>query len=156
MVDADGDDVLAFIGLAFDRMMAKAVALGPRVSERPNIDDANSVFALVVHCVGVTEWWLGHAIVGRTVHRDRDAEFASSGTVEDLQELVGGFRSRLPELVDQAVRTPVPRSAYLESATADNRCWPWTTASICLHVVEELFQHAGHVDITADLLAPRS
>ncbi len=156
MVDLEADDLLAFIDLAFDQMLAKAAALGPRVSERPHLDGANSVFALVVHCVGVTEWWLGHAVLGRASHRDRDAEFASSGTVADLDEVVAQFRSTLPALLDHVVRTPEPRSAYLESRTADDRAWPWTTASICLHVIEELFQHAGHVDITADLLAHRS
>ena len=94
-------------------MLAKAEALGSRVNDRPNLDGANSVFALVVHCIGVTEWWLGHAVVGRTSGRDRDAEFASSGTVADLQELVARFRSTLPELVEQAVNTPIPESAYL-------------------------------------------
>lgn len=152
MASVDRRDVIAFIDLAFDRMLAKAEALGERVGDRPNLDGSNSVFALVVHCIGVTEWWLGHAILGRTTHRDRDAEFAASGTVADLRELVDQFRSTLPELVEHAVNTPAPASTYLEAKTADHRVWPWTTASICLHVVEELFQHAGHVDITADLL----
>lgn len=152
MVDVDAEDLLAFVNLAFDRMMARADMLGSRVSERPNVDGANSVFALVVHCAGVTEWWLGHAVLGRPTDRDRSAEFAASGTVEELHETVGQLRSRLPMLVEQVVRTPVPESAYLEPATRDDRAWPWTTASICLHVIEELFQHAGHVDLTADLL----
>ncbi len=153
MTNVDCDDLLAFIGLAFDRMLEKAEALGSRVNDRPDLDGANSVFALVVHCIGVTDWWLGHAVVGRASARDRDAEFASSGTVADLHDLVGRFRSTLPELVRRAVNTPTPRSASLEAVTAEDRTWPWTTASICLHVVEELFQHAGHVDITADLLS---
>jgi len=156
MVDLEGDELCAFISLAFDRMLAKAVLLGSRVSDRPKFDGANSVFALVVHCVGVTEWWLGHVVAGQPSHRDRSAEFTSSGTVADLQAVVAQFRSTLPKLVDQAVHTPVPESAYLESAIMKDRVWPWTTASICLHVVEELFQHAGHVDITADLLARQS
>lgn len=156
MARVDGDDVIAFITLAFDRMQQKAEALGSRVGDRPSLDGANSVFALTVHCIGVTEWWLGHAILGRASDRDRDAEFAASGTIDDLRRLVAQFRSTLPELVEQAVNTPVPQSAYLEEVTADERAWPWTTASICLHVIEELFQHAGHIDITADLLTHES
>ncbi len=152
MADLDRRDVFAFIDLAFDRMLAKAEALGPQVGDRPNLDGSNSAFALISHCIGVTEWWLGHAILGRETHRDRDAEFAASGTVAELRELVEQFRSTLPELVERAVSTPAPASAYLEETTAGDRVWPWTTTSICLHVVEELFQHAGHVDITADLL----
>ena len=152
MADVDRNDMIAFVNLAFDRMLDKAEILGSRVRDRPNLDGANSVFAVVVHCMGVTEWWLGHAILGRASDRDRDAELAASGTIADLRRLVAQFRSALPELVELAVNTPVPESAYLEAVTVEKRAWPWTTASICLHVVEELFQHAGHVDITADLL----
>lgn len=153
MVEVAANDILAFINLGFDRMLAKAAVLGSRVSERPDLDSANSVFALVVHCTGVTEWWLEHVVLGRPSDRNRSAEFQSSGTMAELHEVVAQFRSTLPELVDEVVRTPVPKSAYLESAIMQDRAWPWTTASICLHVIEELFQHAGHVDITADLLS---
>ena len=153
MIELDDDDVVAFVDLALDRMMAKAAALGPDVSERPQLRGSNSVYALIVHCVGLTEWWLAHVILGRESQRDRDAEFVASGTVADLERLVGRFRSALPALVAEVARTAQPRSAYLESVTAAKRAWSWTTASIVLHVVEELFQHAGHVDITADLLA---
>ncbi len=152
MAEVDRNDMIAFINLAFDRMLEKAEVLESRVSERPSLEGANSVFAVVVHCIGVAEWWLGHAILGRASDRDRDAELAASGTIADLRGLVAQFRSALPELVELAMNTPVPESAYLEAVTAEERAWPWTTASICLHVVEELFQHAGHVDITADLL----
>jgi hypothetical protein len=152
VLEVDRDDLLAFIDLAVDRMMAKATLLGPRVSERPDLDGANSVFGLVTHCVGVTEWWLGHVVLGRDSARDRSAEFTATGSVVDLEQLVARFRATLPGLVDEVVSTPVPRSAPVEQLSAGPRPWPWSTASICLHVVEELFQHAGHVDLTTDLL----
>ena len=145
-------DARPFIELALDRMMSNAVTLGPTVSDRPGLDGANSVFSLVVHCLGVAEWWLDHAVLGSPSTRDRDAEFEAAGTVAELNALVREFRARLPDLLDQVAETPVPTSALLESETAPHRAWPWTTTSIVLHVVEELFQHAGHVDITADLL----
>ena len=143
---------MAFIDLAFDRMMSKGVALGPSVSDSPNLDGANSVFSLVVHCIGVAEWWCGHVILGRPTSRDRDAEFAASGTITELESLVKRFRSELPALIEEVAQTPEPLSSHIESATAEYREWPWTTASIVLHVIEELFQHAGHVDVMADLL----
>lgn len=153
MVELSDDDVVAFIELALDRMMAKASTLGPLVGDRPNLDGSNSVFSLVVHCVGVADWWLDHVIMGRPSVRDRDAEFDASGSLADLESLVAKFKSRLPDLAAEAARARQPKSAYLESATAPIRAWPWTTGSIVLHVIEELFQHAGHVDVTADLLA---
>jgi hypothetical protein len=153
MIDLEEHDVVAFVNLALDRMVTKAVALGPRVSDRPHLDGANSVYSLIVHCIGVTDWWFDHAILGNSSQRDRDAEFDASGTLSDLQRLVGQFRSDLPELVGRVTRAAQPESDYLDSLTAGERAWPWTTASIVLHVIEELFQHAGHVDITADLLS---
>ncbi len=153
MVELGENDVVAFIELALDRMMAKASALGPQVSDRPHLEGSNSVFSLVVHCVGVADWWLDHVIMGRPSARDRDAEFLASGGLADLESLVAEFVSRLPDLAAEAALEPQPRSTYLEPATAPIRTWPWTTASIILHVIEELFQHAGHVDVTADLLA---
>ncbi len=153
MILAASSDAQAFIELALDRMMLKAASLGPRVNDRPDLDGSNSVFSLVVHCLGVAEWWLDHAVLGNPSSRDRDAEFVATGTVADLDGLVEAFRARLPALLEQVAETPAPIGAHLDSVTAPRRTWPWTTASIVLHVVEELFQHAGHVDITADLLA---
>ncbi len=152
VIELAPSDARAFIELALDRMMSRAAALGAHVDEPPDLPGSNSVYALVVHCVGVGEWWLDHVVLGRPSTRDRDAEFAASGTLEDLESLVAAFRSRLPVLLDQVAATLHPVSAHLETVTAPDRTWPWTTGSIVLHVVEELFQHAGHVDLTADLL----
>lgn len=152
MINLESADALAFMDLALDQMMTKAVSLGPLVSERPQLEGTNSVFSLVVHCVGVADWWLDHAVLGNPSSRDRDAEFAATGTIAELESSVARFRSGLPGLLDQVAQTEVPRSAGLEAATSTSRRWSWTTGSIVLHVIEELFQHAGHVDITADLL----
>jgi hypothetical protein len=152
MISLEAGDARPFVDLALDRMMVKAVLLGPRVSDRSSLEGANSVFALVVHCVGVADWWLDHVVLGHPSARNRDAEFDASGNVDELAALVGEFQGRLPVLMDQVVATPEPRSADLEAATALFRSWPWTTSAIMLHVIEELFQHAGHVDVTADLL----
>jgi hypothetical protein len=153
VITLEARDARAFLDLALDQMMAKAVALGPRVSDRPQIEGANSAFSLVVHCLGVAEWWLDHAVLGHPSSRERDAEFGASGTIAELESLVEAFRELLPALMDEVAEAPEPRSSYLEAATASFRSWPWTTGSIVVHVIEELFQHAGHVDLTADLLA---
>lgn len=153
MIEVEPDEVRAFIELALDRMMAKARAVRDRVTERPDIEGSNSVYGLVVHCIGVADWWLDHVVLGNPSTRDRDAEFAATGTIDELDALVVAFRSRLPGLLEEVAATLKPASAHVAAATAGERAWPWSTASIVLHVVDELFQHAGHADITADLLA---
>ncbi len=59
-------DTQAFVEIAFDRMMEKArpLAEAGRLCERPDLDGANSVFALVTHCVGVVDFWLDHVGLG--------------------------------------------------------------------------------------------
>jgi hypothetical protein len=34
--------------------------------------------------------------------------------------------------------------------------WPFTVDAVVMHVVEELYQHLGHIDLTVDLLAAES
>ncbi len=147
----EATDIQPFIELAFARMMSKATALGDRVSERPNLIDANSVYGLVTHCLGLTEWWLDHVVLGNPTSRDRAAEFSRAGSVADLQTAVEAFIHQLPALLAAVESNRTPVSAELDP-TQSLRTWPWTTNAIVLHVIEELFQHAGHVDISAGLL----
>lgn len=145
------NETLAFIDLAFSRLLAAAHRAGDQVATSPDLDGANSIFGLVTHCIGLTTWWLGHELAGAESTRDRDAEFASTGTVAELDAAVAQFRERLPMLVDAAhAAPPVGGAAGLPSGGEQR--WPWTNGGIILHVMEELFQHAGHAEVTADLL----
>lgn len=138
-----------FVELAFDTMMGKAELLGDEVATVPELDGANSVFALVTHCVGVGDFWFGHVLLGEESTRDRDAEFVAVGTIDELRTLVGGFLGRLPGLLARLDGVTEPARPEL----GFDRSWPWTVGAVVLHVIEELFQHAGHVDITADLVS---
>jgi len=142
-------DLRPFFDLAFDRMLAKAAALGPDVNRRPVVDDANSVFQIITHCVGMARWWLDHAVLGNPTTRDRASEFTAEGSAAELDELVSRFRRDLNALLPAVLATDVPQ---LSAPAAHGRVWPWTTTAIVLHVIEELFQHAGHVDVTTDLV----
>jgi len=140
----------AFIELALTRMMAAADRSGD-VNATPDLAGANSIFQLVTHCLGVAEYWLHHIIVGAPSHRDRDSELAAVGSPEQIQTSVDEFLKRLPTLLEQVHSAPeIDRAAALPSG--DVQRWPMTNAGVLLHVIEELFQHAGHADITADLV----
>ncbi|MCH7790565.1 MAG: DUF664 domain-containing protein [Acidobacteria bacterium] len=142
------DELEAYIAHALDAMTHKATALGDRVSERPSLDGANSVYALTVHCMEVTRFWLDHVVCANPSERDRDAEFAATGTVSDLEAQVVQFKSELPAMVRAACAVDAP----LNAEWRDFGWWPFTTVGVSLHVIEELYQHLGHVDITVDLL----
>lgn len=143
------DEIRPFIDLAFERMMSAARKLGGDVNATPDLDGANSVFQLVTHCDAMARWWLDHAVLGNPTTRDRPSEFTASGSRADLDALVSRFQADLDSILPAVLDTAVPA---LSPPDDHERVWPWTTHAIVLHVIEELFQHAGHVDITCDLV----
>ena len=145
------DDVLWYAGLALDRMVAALRALGDdRVNERPDLPGANSPYAIVTHCLGVLEWWGGAVIAGRAVTRDRDAEFRATGGIDELVVRVDAARRQLAE--DVAGVAPEAAPALVpDRDRPDGR----TNGGVLLHVLEELFQHLGQLEVTRDVLLGR-
>src|SRR5437660_1290372 len=54
-------------------------------------------FAILTHCVGLTRYFIGNALAGRQVHRDRDAEFRAQGTVAEIRQAVRELQQRLSD-----------------------------------------------------------
>lgn len=143
-----------YVDNALAKLLAQADALVAAggdglLCRAPDIEGANSVFALVTHCCGVMERWGGEAIAGRPIMRDRAAEFTATGTIDELTELVATQRRRWEADLagyeaGAAPRGPVPWDANDRGSV--------TQGSVALHVIEELYQHLGHVDLTVDLL----
>lgn len=146
-----------YVETALVRLLAKADELvdaggDELLSRRPDLEGANSVFALVTHCCGVMERWGGEVIAGREVNRDRAAEFTATGTIAQLEERVAAqLRRWRADLADfeagEEPRGPVDRDEGEPEVI--------TQGFVVLHVIEELFQHLGHVDLTVDLLTVR-
>lgn len=143
------DTVTGYLRLGFDQLLAVAAGLGDeRVNERPLGPTTSSVAALVVHCCGVTEFWLGHVGLGRPSQRDRDSEFTATATVDELRPLVEATLARARS--DLAALAAGASSA--EHAARRKHLVDDTDAGLALHVVEELFQHLGHAELAADAL----
>jgi len=115
----------------------------------PPLPGANTPYQLVFHCCGMLEWWTRQAILGEDVDRDRAAEFAASGTVEQL-------RSRVEQVVFQLEGdlARIDLDAPLRGPYADYGGTPIAESArgAMLHVLEELAQHHGHLEITRDVL----
>ena len=93
---ADPATASRYVRLAFDQMLAVADRLGDdRVNERPIARHTNAVAALIVHCCGVAEFWLGHVGLGRESQRDRDAEFSRTATLAELHAMVAAAREQV-------------------------------------------------------------
>ena len=144
---------LSYVRLAFARLLAVAERLGePLVNERPLGAHTNSVAALITHCCGVCEFWLGHVGLGRPSHRDREREFTATASLADLHDLVEATVVQVSADLDALEHAPASpnAAARVHLIDADR-----SDASLVLHVVEELFQHAGHAELAADALGAR-
>lgn len=141
--------VAGYLSAAYDRMLVVADRLGDDlVNRRPHGARTNSVAALITHCLGVTEFWVGHVGLRRPSDRDREAEFGATATVAELRERVAAGVARacadLDELLSGGERGPHPEADDLPGGDG--------TVSLALHVLEELYQHLGHMELTADAL----
>ena len=145
------DDVLWFAGRALDHMVAVLRELGDEgVNERPDLPGANSPYAIVTHCLGVMEFWGGAVMAGRAVERDREAEFRASGRVDELVAGVDAARRQLAEDVEGIAWEAPPASVH-HPGRPESR----TNGGVLLHVLEELFQHLGQLELTRDVLLAR-
>jgi hypothetical protein len=151
MLEVQTADVLWYVDHVLCAMTSILTRLGDRLAnERPDLPGANSPFALVTHCLGVMEFWAGAMIADRPIVRDRDAEFTATGAVDDLVARVALARRRfaadldLLEPLAPPCRPAAPRDAGLPLAT--------TQGGVIVHVLEELFQHLGHLELTRDVL----
>ena len=65
------EDFFIFLERAFDGMLAILEELGDeRANQKPSVPGANSPYATLFHCVGVTNYWIGTLLGGRDVPRD--------------------------------------------------------------------------------------
>ncbi|MDR7274412.1 DinB family protein [Catenuloplanes atrovinosus] len=145
-----GDDYLYFAGRALDGMAAIVAQLGDELANRAPLPGANTPYALLTHCVGVADYWSGALVAGRPVSRDRDAEFTASGPVAPLLAEVRALRDRLASdasgLDGAAPLRDTPPASYAGPPRT------LTRGGALLHVLEELAQHHGQMEILRDAL----
>lgn len=148
------EDYLWYVDEALDGMIAIVTELGDELANRrPDIPDTNSPYVLLHHCLGVMEFWGGHMVAGRTVERDRDAEFRASGPVDELVARTRRARRQLAADVATVEPTASPRG----TPEAEDAELPLarTQGGVLIHIYEELAQHRGQMEGCRDvLLAP--
>jgi hypothetical protein len=136
------------------RSMAKVLdrVEDDELNVRPLGEHTNSLASLVVHSCATSGYWLGHVAAGRPSGRDRDSEFVAVADRADLVALLEStvvqIDGDLRSIADQEPRHHEMR-AFLHGDQGD--------LSVTIHALEELYQHLGHMDVTADaLIAERS
>lgn len=125
---------------------------GERLNVAPGLPGANTAYQLVFHCCGMLEWWTREAVLGQPVGRDRAAEFAASGSIGDLRARVAQVTSQLAEDLPR-----IDLDAPLRGPAGDYAGTPIaaTARGALLHVLEELAQHHGQLELTRDVLLAR-
>ncbi len=150
-VAVSAEDYLWFVDVALSGMAAIARELGDDlVNRRPPFRGGNSAYVILTHCLGVMEYWGGATVAERPVQRDRAAEFTASGDVAGLLRRTEHARRRLREDIVGLDASAVPVSVRRDPDEAV----PYTEAkgAVLLHILEELFQHFGQMEITRDAL----
>ena len=119
----------------------------------PALDGANSPYVIAVHVLGNARAWVLGIAAGQPLHRDRPAEFASSGKPIDLRHL---WTELAPEL-ERAVEGLKP-GALERRLVPSNELWgegvphEVSVREALLHVVEHASIHLGQLQVTLDLM----
>jgi Protein of unknown function (DUF664) len=144
-------DYLWFVDLALREMAGIVGELGDELANRrPPFRGGNSPFVILTHCLGVMEYWAGATVAERPVQRDRAAEFSARGEVADLVRRTEHARRRLHEdIVGLEAMAP---PASVPKDPDDPVPYTGAKGAVLLHVLEELFQHLGQMEITRDAL----
>jgi hypothetical protein len=146
------DEYLYFVDRALDGMAQILGDLGDELANRrPALPGANSPYAILTHCLGVLDYWVGVRVAGRSVARDREAEFRASGPVRELLERVEVAKQQLRAdlaLADtEAPLRPDPRPASRPDLTQ---------GGALIQAYKELAQHHGQLELTRDVLLATS
>jgi len=145
------EDCLWFVDLALAQMTALVRELGDdRANRRLDVAGSNSPYAILTHCLGVMEFWGGATVAGRAVERDRAAEFVATGTVDELVRRAETSRRRLH--VDAVVANWEEAPSGRAPQGAQEVPYDRSKGAVMLHIVEELFQHLGQMEVTRDVL----
>lgn len=119
------------------------------VNRRPEGWGTNSVAGLVVHCCELAPSWFEMPGLGRESQRDRDTEFTTEASVAELRQRIDAAVDRCAALLVELDAGPTATDhPFRDFMPGDDR----TDGGLYLHVVEELFQHLGHMEVTADAL----
>jgi hypothetical protein len=143
--------LISYVERALAEMAGIVSGLGDDLANRrPGLPGANSPYAILRHTLGVLEFWGGQVVAGRTVERDRDAEFRAAGPVAGLIKAAGEATHRFRADAGLADPAAAPRGAHPGMRPGELEVT--SQGHALLHVLEEVTQHLGQLEITRDLL----
>jgi uncharacterized damage-inducible protein DinB len=127
-----------------------------QLNQSPDVPGANSAYVIATHALGNARAWVLGIACGQPLSRDRPAEFASSGTYEELGNAACALSGEISEALEK-----------LDPSTLDDRFVPaqelWgegkphqiARREAFAHVIEHAAMHLGHIHLTRDLVSKR-
>ncbi|WP_019202972.1 DinB family protein [Tsukamurella sp. 1534] len=154
---ASEGQIAAFLSVAAETLDTVDRVLGDcddtTVNAVPPVPGVNSVFALVTHVAGALGYWGGSLLAGEDIPRDRASEFHATGTVDEAHAIVARLRVDLPRwdpVAANGIRNPEATGTTRRNAATATPEWVLT------HMLRELTQHTGHMEICRDVVARRA
>jgi hypothetical protein len=145
------DEVVRYVERTVGQMTDIVGELGDDLANRrPALPGANSPYAILRHCLGVMEFWGGQVVAGRVVQRDRESEFRASGPVAALIEAAQDSKAAFRADAAKAEPGAPPRGRHPDMHRDELETG--TQGGALLHVLEELTQHLGQMELTRDVL----
>ena len=122
------------------------------LNRQVQVPEANSLFAIGTHTLGANRAWILGFVGGRPVQRNRDAEFAASGSFASLrdgfEEFLVGMREVLTDLgeadMDRETAAPGYRPEYAGA--------PLTVRDCVQHMIDHTAMHLGHAQVTRQFI----
>ena len=117
------------------------------------LPETNTLFALATHLVGAGEFWVLVVAGGRSIPRDRSAEFRATGSLADLtaryERWIAGVHEVLDALAPDQMERRVDLSRYRSSPSGSEEV---SVREALLHAVEHSALHSGQIQITRQML----
>ena len=135
--------ILGWLDLYRDVMVMKIDGLSEEQARFRPTERANSLLNLIVHLTRVERRWFERTIAGEQLDIDRDAEFG---------ELTISVNAAVAAYRDQWARSNEIAS---EVGSMDEPCKGeagYSVRWVLQHMIEETARHAGHADITRELV----
>jgi uncharacterized damage-inducible protein DinB len=132
----------------FDRLLETIADLDEEaVNWKPPVPSANSLLVLVTHALGSAEDHVVRKAAGKTVVRNRDAEFAATGGASHLTARANEVRSRIADALAGL------EGRLEEERESPFRRWPGksTVRDSLVHAISHTAEHAGQAQLTRDL-----
>jgi Protein of unknown function (DUF664) len=152
LVETSVDAVVSYVDRALDQMAEIVTELGDDLANRkPVLPGSNSPYAILRHCLGVMEFWGGKVVAGRQITRDRDAEFRAHGPAAGLTAAAMDAKRRFRADAATAEFAAPPRGGTDDDMSPDELEFS-SQGHALLHVLEEVTQHLGQMELTRDVL----